>query len=87
MYSRAEIEGAESSRTLQALIGWPFDQEFKEALSSPGTLYNSHLTADDATRELEIFVLQLCFHLIRWLFISFIMSLLCCFVLLRLRKF
>ena len=38
LYSRAEIEGAESSRTLQARIGWPSDHKFKEALSSPGTL-------------------------------------------------
>jgi len=49
LYSRFESEGAESSRTLQARIGWPSDHEFKEALSSPGTLYNSHLTADDVT--------------------------------------
>jgi len=55
LYSRAEIEGAESSRTLQARIGWPSDHEFKEALSSPGTLYNSHLTADDVTRAFHIF--------------------------------
>jgi len=55
LYSRAEIEGAESSRTLQARIGWSSDHEFKEALSSPGTLYNSHLTADDVTRAFDIF--------------------------------
>ena len=55
LYSQAEIEGAQSSRTLQARIGWPADPEFKEALSSPGTLYNSHLTADDVTRAFDIF--------------------------------
>jgi len=55
MYNMAEIEGAESKRILQARIGWPSDHDFKEALSSPGTLYNSHLTADDVTRAYDIF--------------------------------
>ena len=55
LYRRAEIEGAESSRILQARIGWPSDHDFKEALSSPGTLYNSHRTADDVTRASDIF--------------------------------
>jgi len=55
LYSRAEIERTESSRTLQARIGWPSDHEFKEALSSPGPLYNSHLTVDDVTRAFDIF--------------------------------
>ena len=53
-YSLAEVQGAEEARQLQALIGWPSDALFKDALTNPGTLYNCATTSDDVTRAHDI---------------------------------
>ena len=53
-YSLAEVQGAETARQLQARIGWPSDAQFKDALTTPGTLYNCATTSDDVTRAHDI---------------------------------
>ncbi|GFH56607.1 hypothetical protein CTEN210_13083 [Chaetoceros tenuissimus] len=54
-FSRQEIEGAEKARELQGQVGWPSDQQFKEALSGKGQAFiNAPVTPDDVTRAAAI---------------------------------
>lgn len=53
-YSFTKVQGAENARILQARIGWPSDTQFKDALTTPGTLSNCATTGKDVTRASNI---------------------------------
>ena len=52
--SADEVRGAELARTLQGRVGWPSDQQFKDALNTPGTFHNCPITRDDVIRAHDI---------------------------------
>ena len=53
-YSLREVQGAELARTLQARVGWPSDEQFKNALITPGTFHNCPITREDVIRAYDI---------------------------------